>query len=519
MLKDVHEVECFVGNECYPVCKELGAYFMQRYAVFYPDGMVEFQNPDTFRIQTTAQINDTWTYSVNENGLDIAATISQIVDTVILGEPDTIKVISVEGAGEIFLSKHHGITGIQLNEDTLTLQSVPARNLGNSLLTKAEIFDFEVGDVFFYYDYNRFLTFDDIQLETETFVIRQLSRYEVVDSELNDGLVNYNFDVSRLQVFNTIEPGVPIDLDNTGTLYSSQNIWFEMDLSQEEPFLGRPANTLTSESFENLNHTDYGYWMESNFFNSVEYEWWSYWIGLDMNDHSWLGRIYADSTNGRSFFSVGFRPIDYDSISSELTLQEVLDLRPPDFFTMDMYSGCNLFGFPAPILPGDIVSYYTSQNSASAQPYYEYSTIPADYSYFADTYAVAEGLGITGYNAQLSGLESYDQYTGVLIGYIKNGEQFGLVANPDQLQSLSANSNSEVRSIAPYPNPATNIVRYNASSLIHALAIYDLSGKVQIQEFGQDADGSVDISRLTSGVYILKLTTDQGISIGKIVKL
>jgi hypothetical protein len=107
----------------------------------------------------------------------------------------------------------------------------------------------------------------------------------------------------------------------------------------------------------------------------------------------------------------------------------------------------------------------------------------------------------------------------VLIGYIKNGEQFGLVANPDQLQSLSANSNSEVRSIAPYPNPATNIVRYNASSLIHALAIYDLSGKVQIQEFGQDADGSVDISRLTSGVYILKLTTDQGISIGKIVKL
>lgn len=81
---------------------------------------------------------------------------------------------------------------------------------------------------------------------------------------------------------------------------------------------------------------------------------------------------------------------------------------------------------------------------------------------------------------------------------------------------------SDVRySVVCYPNPAHDYIRFAWESSISGvieMSIWDMYGKERMYVKNINADSVFDISRLDSGVYFLRLKTDSGYRMGKMVK-
>jgi len=70
-------------------------------------------------------------------------------------------------------------------------------------------------------------------------------------------------------------------------------------------------------------------------------------------------------------------------------------------------------------------------------------------------------------------------------------------------------------SINAYPNPATDILTIQSNETVESVSILSLDGKVLSTTYGS----TVDVSALTSGVYLYRVTTKQGESaVSKFVK-
>ena len=69
-----------------------------------------------------------------------------------------------------------------------------------------------------------------------------------------------------------------------------------------------------------------------------------------------------------------------------------------------------------------------------------------------------------------------------------------------------------------FPNPITNILNIQSKSIISYIEITDLNGRI-IDSTAQDkTEVTLNLEKLISGMYILKITTDAGISVQKIIK-
>lgn len=73
-------------------------------------------------------------------------------------------------------------------------------------------------------------------------------------------------------------------------------------------------------------------------------------------------------------------------------------------------------------------------------------------------------------------------------------------------------------SIVVYPNPVRDIVNLSCATTIQTLEIYDISGRLLRTAIVNSRDGNVDLSSQASGVYFLRVTSDTGQYVGKIVK-
>lgn len=69
---------------------------------------------------------------------------------------------------------------------------------------------------------------------------------------------------------------------------------------------------------------------------------------------------------------------------------------------------------------------------------------------------------------------------------------------------------NEHEEFAIFPNPAFNQVKITSQSLIQKVSIQDLSGRTVFQGNGGTSQISVDISKLPSGTYFIKLDTSNG---------
>lgn len=69
-----------------------------------------------------------------------------------------------------------------------------------------------------------------------------------------------------------------------------------------------------------------------------------------------------------------------------------------------------------------------------------------------------------------------------------------------------------------YPNPTNGLLFINSSVLIRRLSVFDLFGAKMIEAKISSCNASVDLSDFDNGLYILELSTDNGIMRRKIIR-
>jgi hypothetical protein len=85
--------------------------------------------------------------------------------------------------------------------------------------------------------------------------------------------------------------------------------------------------------------------------------------------------------------------------------------------------------------------------------------------------------------------------------------------------SLLANETfNESSSFLVYPNPVSSILNIESSYIIKSISIMDVNGRIIFQNENDSDAMTVNTEMLSSGMYLLKVTTDSGSSIEKIVK-
>lgn len=85
-------------------------------------------------------------------------------------------------------------------------------------------------------------------------------------------------------------------------------------------------------------------------------------------------------------------------------------------------------------------------------------------------------------------------------------------------QSLSNPEVGVDASISVYPNPTKGNININCSNTIKSVQLYDVQGRILQTSLVNETQTSIDISNQSKGVYFLKVTSDKGIGVQKIVR-
>jgi hypothetical protein len=139
-------------NEC-PTndCTYLGnlPHFLQREMLVRPEGVAVLYDPASFEIHTLASLNDTWTYdtATGEQATVTSASLGEV-----LGEPDSLKFISLANGGSIVLSKAHGIVSYPSGngDANYELIGIGGADIGTRVPSLNEVFNFQPNDEFIY---------------------------------------------------------------------------------------------------------------------------------------------------------------------------------------------------------------------------------------------------------------------------------------------------------------------------------------------------------------------------------
>ncbi len=85
-------------------------------------------------------------------------------------------------------------------------------------------------------------------------------------------------------------------------------------------------------------------------------------------------------------------------------------------------------------------------------------------------------------------------------------------------QTLS-NSVFEVdSSVAVYPNPAINEVTITADNKIKSIQLYDAQGRIILTRLIDDLESKLELSSYSKGIYFIKITTEKGAQVQKLIK-
>lgn len=73
-------------------------------------------------------------------------------------------------------------------------------------------------------------------------------------------------------------------------------------------------------------------------------------------------------------------------------------------------------------------------------------------------------------------------------------------------------------SVKVYPNPVTDVINIAGNVNIQSISLYDIQGRLLQTMIVNDTTTTLDVSSRAKGVYFLKITSDKGIKVEKIVK-
>lgn len=85
-------------------------------------------------------------------------------------------------------------------------------------------------------------------------------------------------------------------------------------------------------------------------------------------------------------------------------------------------------------------------------------------------------------------------------------------------QALSNSSFDKDNSISIYPNPTNTIVNVKCDNTINSIELYDIQGRILITKMVSDYNAVLDISNKSNGIYFLKITSEKGIKVEKLIK-
>ena len=80
--------------------------------------------------------------------------------------------------------------------------------------------------------------------------------------------------------------------------------------------------------------------------------------------------------------------------------------------------------------------------------------------------------------------------------------------------TIGVENEIDIPILSVYPNPADNYLRFKDDGQMHAIRIYDLTGKEVIKG---NFRNTIDLSTLQEGIYVLMLETQHGTQTQKIV--
>ncbi len=73
-------------------------------------------------------------------------------------------------------------------------------------------------------------------------------------------------------------------------------------------------------------------------------------------------------------------------------------------------------------------------------------------------------------------------------------------------------------SISVYPNPTNSIVTIKCNNSIQSVQLYDVQGRLLQTQIINNQSTTVDLSQQSNGIYFVKVVSDQGIKVEKVVK-
>ncbi|WP_396146656.1 T9SS type A sorting domain-containing protein [Flavobacterium sp.] len=85
-------------------------------------------------------------------------------------------------------------------------------------------------------------------------------------------------------------------------------------------------------------------------------------------------------------------------------------------------------------------------------------------------------------------------------------------------QSLNNSAFEKDNSVVIFPNPTQSIINVKSENSIKSIQLYDVQGRLLQTKLTDEISSSIDISDKSKGIYFLKVTSDKGIKVERIVK-
>ena len=123
------------------------------------------------------------------------------------------------------------------------------------------------------------------------------------------------------------------------------------------------------------------------------------------------------------------------------------------------------------------------------------------------------------YNNETDYVKPFDWGLGVPSNLFMLGSQNSIYKGNQYKSCITDIKAQEISSVTVYPNPSSNIINLDLQTKAESISIIDYSGTVIFDFINQNAGLiTIDVSDVTSGIYMLNIKTKDSYHVTKIVK-
>lgn len=178
--------------------------FFGREIVVTNSGWCNFRDPNNQVINLYAAVNDSWLFDTAAN---VTATLTASVFSFVMGNPDSVKTISLSTGDVIRFSKNHGIVqwpnGYGQNS-YYYLEGIHGRDIGVLVPRMMDYFNFNVGDLFEYHG-TSFYGFNPVR-------VVYVRKFEIMNKVISGDTVTYFVDSYEIDTNYTMQSSNYISL-------------------------------------------------------------------------------------------------------------------------------------------------------------------------------------------------------------------------------------------------------------------------------------------------------------------